>query len=59
MIRLTHSAEGVSFTFSPPTVQVRGTECGRDSQMASALARSQGRDVSSDVLGISTDPADK
>ena len=44
---------------SLPTVQARCTGYGRDSQMASALARSQGGDVSSDVLGISTDPADK
>ena len=42
---------------SLPTVQARGAEYGRDSQMASALAPGHGRDASSDVLGISTDPA--
>jgi hypothetical protein len=56
---MTRSADGVSLTSSLPTVHARGTWYGRDSQMASALARSQRRDMSSDVLGISTDPADQ
>lgn len=59
MIRLTHAAERVSLTSSPPTVQARSTWYGRDSQMVSAMARSQGRNVSSDVLGIAADPADQ
>lgn len=50
--------KGESYS-SLPTVQVRRTGYGRDSQMTSAFARSQGGDVSSDVLGISTDPADE